>query len=196
MTPNSLAKFACHRSRLVAVASILLVAGPAAPVIAQTPPPAQGTVALEGTMKRFYQAANVVVVATIDGVEHAFRFAGDLLVHGGKGAGPDALAGLREGSTVVVHYAANAAGQTAQEIDVVGDAALKVTEGTVTRLDRRHQQITVRYEGGKTETFRLTDLAAAEAPKDAETEPGPGKVAIYYSDERGQKIVHYFKRLP
>ena len=192
MTSKGLPGFACRRSCLVGAVTIMLTAG----LSAQSPPPVQGTVALEGTMKKFYQAANVVVVATIDGVEHAFRFAGDLLVHGGKGAGPDALAGLREGSTVVVHYSPSGAGQTAQEIDVVGDEALKVTEGTVTRLDRRRQQITVRSEGGKTETFRLTERAAAEAPKDAETESGAGKVTIYYSDERGQKIVHYFKKLP
>ena len=32
---------------------------------AQSPPPVRGTIALEGTMKKFYRAANVLVVLSL-----------------------------------------------------------------------------------------------------------------------------------
>ncbi len=164
---------------------------------AQSPPPVQGTVALEGTMKKFYRAANVVIVTTIDGVEHIYHFAKDLIVHGGKGSGADALEGLREGSTVVVHYTAHGAERAAREVDVIGPEGLDVTEGTVTRIDRRRRQITVRYDNGRTEVFGLTDRAATETTQAIDqVVPGGTKVIIYYSDDRGEKVAHFFRSVP
>ena len=83
---------------------IALAPGLSIALTAQSPPPVHGTIALEGTMRKVYRAANTIIVATIDGVEHVYHFTKDVLVHGGKGTGVDALQGLREGSTVVVHY--------------------------------------------------------------------------------------------
>ena len=45
-----------------------LVLGSLTPLEAQSPPPVQGDVALEGRMKEFYRAANVIVVTTVDGM--------------------------------------------------------------------------------------------------------------------------------
>ena len=161
---------------------------------AQSPPPVQGTVALEGTMKKFYRGANVVIVTTIDGVEHVYHFAKDLVVHGGKGSGVDALASLRDGSTVVVHYTAAGSEQAAREVDIIGDQGLQVTEGMVTHIDRGRREITVRYDNGKTEIFRLTERAASETSKEVgEASPGGTKVIIYYSDEHGQRVAHFFR---
>jgi TonB family protein len=108
---------------------------------AQSPPPVQGTVALEGTMKTFYRGVNVVIVTTIDGVEHAYHFAKDLVVHGGNGTTAAALEGLHEGSTVVVHYTVEGAERAVREVDIIGDQGLEVTEGTVSRIDRGRGQI-------------------------------------------------------
>jgi hypothetical protein len=176
------------------LALVALVA--ASPVAAQSPPPVQGQMALEGAMKKFYRAANVVVVATIDGVEHVYRFTKDLVVHGGKGSGADALQDLREGSTVVIHYTVQGSDQAASEVDVIGAEGLEVAEGTVTRIDRGRRQITVRYDSGKSENFRLTERAAEEAPETAaKATPSGTKVVIYYSDEHGQKVAHYFRKV-
>ena len=192
---NRSAVRACGSSLLGALV-VMLVMGVPNPLSAQSAPPVQGTVALEGTMKKFYRAANVVIVTTIDGVEHAYRFAKDLVVHGGKRPGVDALEGLREGATVVIHYAADGAEPAAREIDVVGGEGLSVTEGMVMRIDRGRQEITVRYDNGKTETFRLTDRAVAEAPTVVDhAGSNATKVVIYYSDEHGQRIVHFFKKV-
>ena len=174
---------------------VAVVLGASNTLMAQSPPPVQGTMALEGTMKKVYAAANTVIVTTIDGVEHVVHFTKDLLVHGAKSTGVDALQGLREGSTVVVHYTMQSSEAAAQEIDHIGDEGLKVTEGTVTSVDRRRKQITIRFENGTSETFRLTDRAAAEAGGDAEpTATGATRVTVYYSDEAGHKVAHFFKK--
>ena len=163
---------------------------------AQSPPPVEGTIALEGTLKTVCRATNIVIVTTIDGLEVVYHFAKGLVVHGGKGAGVAALAALKEGSTVVVHYSVEGPEPLAHEIDRIGDEGLKVTEGMVTRIDRGRKQITIRFDNSKTEAFRLTDRAAAEAARDiGHPEPGATKVVIYYSDEAGHKVAHFFKRV-
>src|SRR5512134_1991000 len=96
----------------------LIVSIPAYP---QNRPPLQEPIALEGTMKQFYRAANIVVVTTKDGVEHVYHFTKNLIVHGGKAPGVDALEGLREGTPVVIHHQVNGGQPSAEEIDLVGD---------------------------------------------------------------------------
>jgi hypothetical protein len=163
------------------------------------PPPISGvtgTVALEGTVDQEHAAANTVVVKTVDGVEHVFHFAKDLLVHGDKGAGVEALRGLRSGTTVVVHYTVAGKEASAREIDRVDANGLKTTEGVVTRVDRGRKQITVRLDDGKIETFALTDRAAVDAGTDLDaTTTDPTRVVMYYSDEAGRKVAHFFKRV-
>jgi len=182
-----------QRSTAMLVGAMLMAA---ATLTAQSPPPVKGTIALEGTMKKFYRAANVVIVTTIDGVEHVYHFAKDLVVHGGRGSGVDELEGLRQGSTVVVHYNVQGTEQAAREIDVIGEEGLETTEGIVTRIDRGRRQITVRYDNGKTEAFRLTERAAAETTQDVNQAAASGtKVVIYYSDEHGRKVAHFFRKV-
>jgi hypothetical protein len=155
-----------------------------------------GTIATEGTMKTVYRGLNTIVVTTIDGVEHVYHFTKDLVVHGGK-APADPLAGLKEGTIVVIHYSTEGAQQTVREIDELGDEGLLETEGTITRIERGEKQITVRIGEGRTETFKLTERAASEAPKDIDSQAAPGttKIVIYYKDENGRKVVHYFKKV-
>jgi hypothetical protein len=184
-----------NSSRRWLVWSLTVVAGPVLGATlalnAQSPPPVRGTMALEGTMKKVYAAASTVIVTTIDGVEHVVHFTKDLIVHGGKGTGVDALNGWREGSTVVVHYTLDGSWAAAQEIDSVADDGLKVTEGVITKVDHRRKQVTVRFDDGDNETFRLTDRAAGELEGDAARAT---KVTLYYSDETGRKVAHFLKK--
>jgi hypothetical protein len=177
-----------------AVLAAGLIVGSSMPLGAQSPPPVQGTIALEGSMKKFYRAANVVVVTTMDGVEHMYHFTKDLVVHGGKGSGVDALEDLREGTTVVVHYTVSGAEASAQEIDLFGDEGLKITEGQVAKIDRRRQEITIRFANGTTETLRMTNRAAQSARAAEKAGADAPKVIVYYSDEAGRKVVHYFRK--
>ena len=183
-----------RRSEWMVLAGMLAVsaATPQRMAAAQSPPPVQGTIALEGTMNKFYRGANVMIVTTIDGVEHAYRFTRDLVVHGGKTPDVSALEGLSQGSTVVVHYTVQGAEQDAREVDVVGAEGLEIAEGVVTRVDRGRGEITVRYSNGRAEAFKLTERATAEA---GSTAPAGTKVTIYYSDEHGHKVAHFFKKV-
>ena len=138
--------------------------------VAQTVPTpgVTGTIAPEATVEQEQAAARAVLSRTKEGVEHAFHFAKNLLLHGGKDAGIDALSGLREGTTVVVR-----------------DGVAGVTEARVIHVDRARAQIEIRLEGGKTETLQLAD-AAADDPR----------VSVSYADEAGHQITHVFKRMP
>jgi hypothetical protein len=164
-----------------------------ASLTAQGNPPTQVPNVIEGRVTKFYRGVNTLVVTTVDGVQHVYRFAKGLVVHGGAGSG-DTLDTLHEGATVVVHYRIEGTEQSAEEIDRVTDG-LKISEGVVVRLNRRRREITLKFANGTTETLRLTDRAASEAAEDI----GPGgstRVTVYYSDESGQKVAHYFRKTP
>ena len=175
-------------SMIIGAVVAFAVASPAA----QGPPPVTGTVALEGTMTKFYKGLNTLVVTTVDGMQHAYRFTKGLVVHGGTGSGVDALESVHEGTTVVVHYRIEGGERAIDEIDRVADEGLKILEGTVAKLDRRRQEITVKYANGKTETLRLTDRAATEASEGLNLDGIP--VVIYYADESGRKVAHFVKK--
>ena len=157
-----------------------------APAYAQGPPihGFNGTIATEATIKAEHKAANKIVVATEDGVEHIYDVAKGLVVHGGK----DPLSDLKPGTTVIIHFATD---NTAQEIDRVGPDGLSATEGIATKIDRRKNEITIRYDNGKIEKLKLTDRAAANVGTNIGEDT---RIVVYYSDEAGGKVTHYFKR--
>jgi hypothetical protein len=157
------------------------------PAFTQVQPPIHGltgTIATEVTIKAEHQAANKIVVETKDGIEHVYDAAKGVVVHGGKGP----LSDLKPGTTVVIHYTAD---NIAEEIDRIGAGGLLTTEGMATKIDRGKKEITIRYDNGKIEKLRLTDRAAA----DVGTNIGPDtRIVVYYSDETGGKVTHYFKK--
>ena len=185
----------CRAVTILAMAlafGAVLIAVPAFP---QDRPPLKEPIALEGTMKAFYRGANIVVVTTMDGVEHVYHFTKNLIVHGGKAPGVDALADLSEGTPIVIHRRVNAEQASAEEIDVViGDQGLKITEGRVIHVDRPKKEITIRYGNGQTETLQLTARAAAETA--GEANEGATDLVIYYADEQGRKVAHYVTKRP
>lgn len=172
----------CRISCFAAIAAVLVCA----PARAQTPPPIHGvtgTVATEGTIKDEHKAANKIVVATEDGVEHVYDAVTGLKVHGGEAG----LADLKPGTTVVIHYSPD---KTVQEIDRVGDEGLQTTEGMATKIDRHKKEITIRYDNGKVEKLRLTDRAAADVGTNVSPDT---RIVVYYSQDAGTKVTHYFK---
>ena len=157
-----------------------------APTYAQGPPIGgfNGTIATEATIKDEHKAANKIVVATEDGVEHIYDVAKGLVVHGGK----DPLSDLKPGTTVIIHYTAD---HTVQEIDRVDAGGLSTTEGMATKIDRGKKEITVRYDNGKIEKLKLTDRAAADVGKNIGKDT---RIVVYYSEEARGKVTHYFKK--
>jgi hypothetical protein len=161
---------------------------------------AQGVVirAMEGTVKKVDAATKTVVVQTADATEHTLRVAGRTSVHSAnetaRGA-KDTFHGLKEGDEVVVHYTTKGTEETAEEIDRIGKGGLKTAEGTVVHIDRGAKTVAVKTADGTEDTFRLTDRAAADAGKDIGTgAEKSGKVTVYYTQQAGRKIAHFFKK--
>lgn len=165
----------------------------------QQPPPINGvtgTVALEGTVDQTSEAGKAVIVKTVDGIRHLFHVTDKTTVHGSAAADADTLRGLETGSRIVVHYTAKAGQQTALEVDRLDANGLKTMEGVVTRVDRAGRQMSIRLADGSTQTLRLTDRAATDVGRDIDSAAADAtRVVVYYGDEAGEQVAHYFKRI-
>jgi hypothetical protein len=156
---------------------------------------------IHGTITKMDQKTKTIVVKTGEGTEHTLHFIGKTVVHGTEAAAhgtevaaKDTWHGLKEGSEVVAQYTAKGAVKTAVEVDHVAKDGLKVTEGTVSTIDRGAKTMAVKTADGTEETFKLTDRAAVAGAKDV----GAGvkkasKVTVYYTEESGKKIAHFFE---
>jgi hypothetical protein len=164
----------------------------------QQPPPIHGvtgTIALEGTVTKTSAAAHTIVVKTVDGIDHLIHLTDRTAVHGGSAAGDHALRGLEEGSTVVVHYTTEADNKTADEVDRIAEDGLNVIEGVITKVDRRARTISIQLADGSRQTLRLTERAASDVGKDLDGATDSTAAVIYFNDEAGRRVAHYFKRL-
>ena len=153
--------------------------------------------AVEGTVKKVDSGTKTVVVATADGTEHTVHVVKNTSVHGWdatEAGAKDGMHGVNEGSHVVVHYTVKGSEKTAQEMDRVGDGGLKVAKGTVSSIDRGTKVLAVKTADGAEATYKISEHAAVDAGK----ETGKGvekasKVTVYYTEEGGKKVVHFFK---
>jgi len=153
--------------------------------------------AVEGTVKKVDAGTKTVVVATADGTEHTVHFVKKTSVHGWEeteAGAKDGMHGVKEGSHVVVHYTTKGTEKTAQEMDRVGDGGLKVAEGTVSTIDRGGKTLAVKTADGAETTYKIADHAVVDAGKDTgKAVEKTSKVTVYYTEEGGKKIVHFFK---
>jgi hypothetical protein len=149
--------------------------------------------AVSGTVKTVDKATKTVAVKTADGTEHTFHFVGKTVAHGAKATADgskDAFSSVKEGDEVVVHYTAKGAVETAHEVDHVGKDGLKVSEVAVKSVDHAAKTVTVKTAEGAEETYHLTGNAVLESGKGLDK---AGKVTVYYTEEGGKKIAHFFK---
>ena len=152
---------------------------------------------VEGTMKKIDSSTKTVLIATKDGTEHTFRFGGHTAVHGVEAAGKgseEALHGLKEGSEVAVRYTTRGIVDTAEEIDHIGKDGLKVTEGTLKKVDHGAKTVTIAMADGTERTFRLLGRAVGETGRDIEKGADKSaRVTVYYTEEGGDKVAHFLK---
>ncbi len=149
--------------------------------------------AVSGTVKTVDKATKTVVVKVGDGTEHTFHFVKRTVGHGAEATAAgskDVFLSMKEGDEVVVHYTEKGAVKTAQEIDHVGQGGLKMTEVAVKSVDHAAKTVTVKTAEGAEETYHLTGNAVRETGKGLDK---AGKVTIYYTEEGGKKIAHFFK---
>jgi hypothetical protein len=146
------------------------------------------TIALPSSVDKFYSDVHTVLVKTSDGVEHRVHVTKGTTAHGG----PASLDSLKPGTAVAVHYTVKGIQASADEIDLIGPEGLRVNEGTVTNVDRARKRITIAFSNGTRETLRLRQHVAEESDEHA---PKSSRVIVYYPDESGQRVAHYFKPL-
>jgi hypothetical protein len=149
--------------------------------------------AVEGTVKKVDAGTKTVVIKTADGTEHTVHFVSKTTVHGWdatEAGAKDGMHGVKEGSHVVVHYTVKGTEKTAQELDRIGDGGLRVAEGTVSKIDRGTKTLAVKTADGAEATYRITDHAVVDTGKGIEKAT---KVTVYYTEEGGKKVVHFFK---
>ena len=149
--------------------------------------------AVAGTVKSVDNGTKTVIVKTSEGTEHTFHFVKRTVEHGAdataKGS-KDVFQGVKEGDSVVVHYTVKGTEKTAEEVDHVGKGGLKMSEVAIKSVDHGAKTVTVKTAEGGEETYHMADRAARESGKGLEK---AGKVTVYYSEEAGKKIVHFFK---
>ena len=145
---------------------VTLLVGMTVAVYAQRPPAIHGvtgTMATDATIKQEHAVAKKIAVAAEDGVQHLFP----------AGKGP--LSDLKPGSTVAVYTES------------------KVTEGTVSDVKVRDNEITIRYPGGTKETLTLADKASADPSRAVRNgAKGTTRIVVYYSDDARERIARYF----
>jgi len=150
---------------------------------------------LVGEVIKLDSATKTAVVKAADGTEHTVHFAERTTVHGTSEAAGDTFHGLKESSKVAVHYTAKGTEETADEVDHIGEGGLKATRATVVHLDRGAKTLVVQTEDGTKETYHLTDSAASDAGKDiAKGSEKSAKVTIYYTEDAGHKVAHFFEK--
>jgi len=155
--------------------------------------------AVHGTITKLDSGTKTMVVKTKDGTEHTVHFVDKTTVRGADktaAGAKDAFKGLSEGSEVVVHYSKKGAVDTATEVDKVGKDGLKSIDGTVTKVGKDGKTVVVKSADGTEYTFEV----AGHDTEDAARDIGRGtnkaaKATVYYTDEGGKKIAHFFDKL-
>jgi hypothetical protein len=152
--------------------------------------------AVHGVITKTDAAAKTIVVKTADGTEHTVHFVDKTVVNGTEAGAKDTFHGLKEGSEVAVHYTAKGSEKTAVEVDKLGKDGVKSVDGTITKVGEGGKTVTVKTADGTEHVFSVAGHDTTAAAKDLGkgTEKG-GKVTVYYTEEGGKKVAHFFQKL-
>ena len=151
----------------------------AADAAAQQPPPIHGvtgTIATETSIEETTAAGHGILAK----VKRALHLNGRSTLPSGDAAGEEALGGLKKGTRVVVHDAAE---------------GLKQIAGSVVALNLADRTISVRLSDDTVQTLRLSDRAATEI-KEVDRADSEALVIVYYRNQSGNRVAQYFKRVP
>ena len=154
-------------------------------------PGVTGTIGLDGTIDTFDAVSHRAFITTADGVRHLLHMTRRTSVHGVEHPVDDPLAGLEDGTHVAVHYVETDGQKEAIEIDRIGDDGLSVVDGTVIDMDRGAKKLTLQLADGRRVTLRLTERAARDVGKDVRAQ---ARVIVFYANEDGDLVAHYFKK--
>lgn len=175
--------------RFLMVAALLVFAVRAADDVAS---------AVHGTITKLDDGTKTMVVKTKDGTEHSVHFTDKTAVWGADktaAGAKDTFKGLSEGSEVVVHYTAKGTEKSAVEVDKVGKDGLKAVDGTVTKVGKDGKTVVVKSADGTEHTFDVAGHDTADSAKEiGKGADKGGKVTVYYTEEGGKKVAHFFEK--
>jgi hypothetical protein len=155
--------------------------------------------AVHGTVTKVDSGTKTIVVKSKDGTEQSIHYVGKTAVHGAdvtEAGGKDSYKGIKEGSEVVVHYTEKGTEKTGVEIDRVGKDGVKTVDGTVEKVGEGGKTVVVKGADGTERTFRVAGHDTAKSAEEIGkgTEKG-AKVTVYYTDDAGKKVAHFFEKL-
>jgi len=161
--------------------------------------------AVSGAITKIDKDAKTIAVKTADGTEHVFHYTEKTTVRGARDAGKEAKAGAvdtyfkgKEGSHVVVRYTEKGADKTAASVDDFGKDTMKVSEGTITKVDKAAHTVAIKTEDGTETTYNWGKDATIDTEhgvvKSSQYVAKEGdKVVVHYTENAGKKVVHFFK---
>jgi hypothetical protein len=182
------------RSRVIAVVVAVVMGGAVNTTAAQQPPPIQGvtgTIATEETVEQTSKGGHNIFVKAAR-LLHLNRRSTD----GSDAATDEVLRGLKKGTAVGVHYTSDGENLTAEQIDRLGSDGLKQMEGVIMAVNRTDRTISIKLADGTRQTLQLSDRAAGEVGQNVDRGgDSTAKVIVYFRDEAGKRVAHYFKRV-
>jgi hypothetical protein len=161
--------------------------------------------AVSGTVTKIDKEAKTIAVKTADGTEHVFHYTEKTSIHAGHAMGKGAKAGAvdayfagKEGTHVIVRYTEKGAEKTASSVDDFGKDTMKVSEGTVTKVDKAAHTVSVKTADGAETTYDWGKDATIDTEhgvvKGTQYVAKEGdKVLVHYTEDAGKKVVHFFK---
>jgi hypothetical protein len=144
-------------------------------------PPNNGfnaTIALPSTIDAFWTGVNEGLEKAGDGLDHLVGAKGPRV---GKGVG--SLDNLQPGTPVAVQYTVKGIQASADGTDQIGQEGVNANEGVVTKVDRGKKEITIKFADGQTQTLESENSFTSHS----------SRAIVYYRDESGRKVAHYFK---
>jgi hypothetical protein len=154
---------------------------------------------VHGVITKVDSVAKTITVKTKDGTEHTVHFVGKTAVHGAEATAAgtkDTMHGLKESSEVVAHYTEKGGESTAVEVDRVGKDGVKTMDGTVSKVGKDGKTVVVKAGDGTEHTFDVAGKDTADAAKGiGKGSEKSAKVTVYYTEEAGKKVAHFFEKL-
>ena len=155
--------------------------------------------AVHGTITKVDAAAKTITVKTKDGTEETFHVVSKTVVHGGEATAEgakDTMHGLKEGSEVVAHYTVKGGEKSAVEVDRVGKDGVETMDGTVSKVGKDGKTVVVKGADGTEHTFSVAGKDTADAAKGiGKGSEKSAKITVYYTQEAGKKVAHFFEKL-
>jgi hypothetical protein len=155
---------------------------------------------ISGTVEKVDAGAKTIAVKTAEGTVETVKFTEKTTIHGLKDGAKGADLVGKEGGHVIVHATGEGAEKTAHSVEWFGDKTVHTTEGTVEDVGKGTKTVAVKTADGSKEAFEVSEQATVDTGKAVGryTAVGAKKgehVTVYYTEEAGKKIAHFFKHL-